>query len=240
MNRRRPQLIGGGLTPSFVFGTENPAASSRIKGRHFVSASIFIVLSTAFCFYFVAFPLTDLTFTNTYPRFGTPPSPNEFRSARYTWGWVFIYILTALNLMLPYLLAQAVVNNTSPEYAKIHYFVTRATTFLSGVAFVGLSVAWLFFCNTGFADYTYCHDKRWCCVQYASSVEASKWCPNNTPCVPNVTGSELVRSDPFFQVWLFSLLFSFWALVHREVHKDLKGYGLFREVFTEEEVGAYE
>lgn len=235
-----PLLIGGGLTPQFIFGKDNPAASSRIKGRHFVGASIFIFLSSIFCFYYVAFPLTHLKFTHEYPRFGTPPSPNEFRSSRYTWGWVFIYIFTVLNLMLPFLLAMAVTNNTTPEYAKIHFFMSRIAITMSLIGFVGMSVVWLFFCNTGFVEYTFCHDRRWCCVQYASSVEASKWCPNATPCVPSVSGSELSRRDEFFQIWLISLLFSFWAMAHRAVNKDLQGYGLFREVFTEEQVEAYE
>ena len=226
--------------PTFLFGPENNNASSRIKGRHFVSASIFIMLSLLFCFYFVAFPLTHMKFTHGYPRFGTPPSPNEFRSARYTWGWVFIYILTALNVMLPFLLAAAMTNNTTPEYGKIHFLVSRITITLSLIGFIGLSVVWLFFCNTSFGEYSFCHDRRWCCHQYAASLSASKWCPNNTPCVPHVSGGELSRDDAFFQVWLFSILFSFWAMAHREVNKDMQGYGLFREVFTEKDSEDYQ
>jgi len=231
------RFIGSGLTPSFTYGPEKQQASQRIKGRHFISASIFIVISSLFCFYYIAFPLSHLKFTHEYPRFGTPPVPNEFRSARYTWIWVFIYILTALSLMLPFLLASAITNNTMPEYAKIHYFVSRITITVSSIGFIGLSVVWLFFCNTSYGEYSLCHDPRWCCHQYAAAIP---WCPNGTPCVPHVSGGELYRDDAFFQVWLLSILFAFWAMGHKQVNKDMQSYGLFREVFTEEQAGNYE
>jgi hypothetical protein len=235
--KRAPRLIGRGLSPN-IGANVTIGGLSPIKTRHFIQATLFILLSTIFCVYYIAFPLANLKFVHGYPRFGTPPAPNEFKSSRYTWGWVFIYILTALNLLLPYLLALALTNNTTPEYAKLHYYASRITITLSLIGFIGLSIIWLFFCNTSFAGYTFCHDRRWCCVHYASSLEASKWCPNNTPCVPNVSSSsQLSRRDEFFQVWLFALLWSFWAMAHKAVNQDLAGYGLFQEAFEEYAIG---
>lgn len=229
---KRFSLIGTGATPqSRSVSASERQIGSRVKYRHFVGTTLFIIASAVFCFYFIAFPLVKLRFTHGYPRFGTPPSPNIFKSDRYTWGWVFIYLLTAVNLMLPYLLAIAVVNNTMPEISKLHYFITRISIVLSMIVFIGLSVSWLLFCNRFFPQYSYCHDLDWCCAYFSSSVEASQWCPNTTPCMPDVTSRMLSRPDAFFQTWLFSLLFAFWGLAHRAVNIDLKGYGLWREIF---------
>lgn len=227
----RFSLIGTGISPKQI----DSGNGIRVKYRHFVGAALFTMASLLFCWYFVSFPLQNLKFTHGYPRFGTPPSPNSFRSDRYTWGWVFIYIMTALNVMLPFLLSAALMNNTMPEISKLHYFFSRITALLSIVCFIGMSVVWLFFCNRYFPDYSFCHDPRHCCVYFASTLENTKWCPNTVPCDPNVTSGQLTRTDEFFQVWLFSLLFSFWALGHRAVNKDMRGYGMWREVFTQEE-----
>jgi hypothetical protein len=227
---KRFARLGAGIAPDTA---RKPVydAPPTVKFRHFVGATIFIMASMIFCWYYVAFPLANLKFTHGYTRFGTPPSPNTFHSDRYTWGWVFIYIVSAVNLMLPYLLAAALLNNTIPEISKLHYKLSNATALVSIVTFIALSVSWLFFCNRYFPDYSYCHDIRHCCVYFASNPT---WCPNTTPCVPNYNVGDLIRSDAFFQIWLFSLLFSFWALAHKDVNKDLRSYGLWREVFIQE------
>lgn len=226
------KLLGSGISPqSNYISAEERQEGVSIKYRHFISATLFIMASMIFCFYFIAFPLTNMRFTHGYPRFGTPPSPNNFQSDRYTWGWVFIYILIAANLMLPYLLAAAVVNNTTNEIADLHYFISRFCAVASIVVFVGLSVTWLFFCNRFFPHYSFCHDFRWCCAFFSSSGDAAKWCPNITPCNPHVSSGMLTKSDEFFQTWLFALLFGFWALAHRSINGKLRKYGLWKEVF---------
>lgn len=209
-----------------------PAAGDKgynIRERHFTGGAIFLMAVLIFTFYFVAIPVANIKFTHGYPRFATPPSPNVFRSDRYTWGWVFIYLVTAVNLIIIYLFAAALVNYTVSEIAFVHLQMSRIAALLSIVTFIAMSVSWLFFCNRYFPDYSYCHDPRHCCVFFGASLENSKWCPNTTPCVPNVGSGDLVRSDDFFQVWLFSLFFSFWALFHAKVNAEMTRYGLWQE-----------
>lgn len=226
----RFSLLGTGISPS----TDN-AGGVRVKYRHFVSATLFSMAILVYTFYYIAFPLAQLKFTHGYTRFGTPPSPNNFRSDRYTWSWVIIYISSAASLIMVYLLPFAMLNNTVPEISQLHYWWSRATSRATIIIFILLSIIWLSFCNRGFPDYTFCNDLRACCVYYMSSFDGAKWCPNTTPCTPNFTSGDLTRTDDFFQIWLFTLFYSVWALANKSVNKDLRSYGLFREVFTEEE-----
>lgn len=197
--------------------------------RHFVGGTLFIMASMLFCWYWVAFPLSDMYFVDGYTRIGTPPAPNNWKSSRYSWEWWHIWLL-GLNMLLPYLLASAMLNNELPEWSRIHYFCARILLLVNTWAFVGLSVQWLFLCNNSLVPWaTACNDKRWCGVYFASSVSAAEWCPNTTPFFPDVTGDQLSRSGEFFQAWLFSLLFILWALAHRAVNAGLRQSGMFQE-----------
>lgn len=225
----------GGEEPK---GIVLPAAGDKgynIQERHFTGGAIFLMAVLIFTFYFIAIPVANLKFTHGYTRFATPPSPNVFRSDRYTWGWVMIYLVAAANLILIYLFAAAMVNYTISEIAFVHLQVSRLTALTSVATFVALSISWLFFCNRYFSRFSYCHDPRHCCVFFGASLDNSEWCPNTTPCVPNVGSGDLTRSDDFFQVWLFSLLFSFWGLFSTSINAQMTRYGLWQEEYNVDE-----
>lgn len=227
------RFIGYGVTPSFspssAKGMGLPPGALQPKTRHIVFGTVFVMASALFWWYWFGFPLLLIHFQNGYPRFGTPPVPNGWRSSRYAWIWWHTWLL-GLNAILPFLLAMALANNRIPEIARMHRFLGLLAILLSLWIFVWMSIHWIFACNYSFtASSTACNDARWCGAFHASAPD---WCPNTGPFVPNVSGGDLHRSDEFFQLWLFSLLSILWALAHRAINRDLQSYGLFREEFT--------
>jgi hypothetical protein len=221
--QRRFILLGTGITPSFA----KEAKGQPTGARHYVGGIVFVMASMLFCFYWCGFPLSNIYFTDGYTRFGTPPSPNNWESSRYTWLYWCVWLVT-LNLLLPYLLSAALLNNTVPEYAKFHYWISFVFIWLNIINWIMLSIIWLFFCNgSGTYGNSACNSIYWCCVYFAASPTASQWCPNVGPCIPDVTS--LARNDEFFQAWLFAALFILWSWGHRKVARDLSEHGCFVE-----------
>lgn len=215
--------VGKGLAPEAT-PPEEEGEDSQPAYRFYVQSSLFLICSVIFCWYWTAFPLTDVRFTHEYTQPGIPPGPGPFSSARYGWEWWHVWLL-GLNWLLPYLWGMALLNNFYGEYARLHYFVSRLTLLTNFWTFIFFSVSWIFVCNNGLVPYaTACNDLRWCCVYFPST-----WCPNIVPCTPNVTPGELTRTDAFFQMWLFSLLFVLWGLAHRSLNGRMREMGLFKD-----------
>ncbi len=216
----RYTIIGTGVAPSFS-PTVHPKGAA--KPRHYVVGSMFAMAFALCCFYWIAFPVNNMKITHG------PQQVNhiDWRSSRYTWGWANVYILVVLNLLLGYLWAAALLNNTVPEFAKLHKWVAKIFLVLNFVVFLMLSFQWLFYCNTGGSAASPCNDARWCCVHFGSNAEASHWCPNTNPCVPDVTA--IHRNDEFFQTWLFSIFFVLWSWAHASINKDFWREGVFRK-----------
>jgi hypothetical protein len=237
--RKRKGGGGGGVQskkPSILIGEGNypdlkiDAASVSnkqvgIKSRHYVWATMFVIGSTLFYMYPIMVPMLNAKFPANYESI----SPRVFVSSRYGYEWWITFIMS-LNILLPYALALALVNNNVPEWAHLHYYTARLLTFVNIVLFIMFSVDWVFLCNNGFVPWsTLCNDPRYCCVYFGSSQINLEWCPNITPCTPDVSGSMLYRSDEFFQIWLWCLFFWLLAFSHRAINKELAQYGFFRE-----------
>lgn len=196
------------------------------KWRHYVEATLFLLANIVFIWYWVGFPLNNSYYLNGYPRFGTPPSPNNYLSSRYSYEW-WCQWLVGLNIILPFLFSDALLYNNLREFADLHYHCSRFAQFYNLVVFIMLSINWLLFCNSGsFPNFTMCSSPVWCCVYFASSFQDSMWCPNVTPCVPNVTS--LSVTSAFFQTWLFSLLFILWSFLHEGINSRFTTYSVFR------------
>lgn len=222
----KTRIIGEGVTPDL--NVEAASINSRqfgIKPRHFIWATMFCVVTTLFYMYPIIVLMLNAKFPNGYQS----SSPRVFVSSRYSYEWWLLCILS-WNILLPYVLALALVNNNIPEWSKLHYFLGRLFVLTNMVLFLLLSFNWLFLCNNGFVPHsTLCNDPRYCCVYYGSNQANIEWCPNAGPCNPNVSGSNLYRSDEFFQIWLFTLFFWLLAFSNRSINQELGSYGFFRE-----------
>lgn len=217
--------IGVGYSPSVFSPSENYDAI-KVRSRHYIEATVFVILSTLFCWSFFAFVLVPLQYQNGYVNQANAP-PGNWQSGRYTWEWWASWLL-GLNLLLPYLFAAALCNNTMQEWAKLHYFLARLALALNFIAFVILSILWLFFCNFSYSPWnTSCNSIYYCCAYFADNPT---WCSNFGLCVPDVTPGQLHRSEPFFWTWLFTIFFFLWALGHRSMNRDMRSYGLFSQV----------
>jgi len=218
--------IGIGYSPLF-FAPIEAYDPVRAKTRHFVQSTLFVVLSSIFCVLYFGLIVVPLQFQDGYVNVGNAP-PGVWQSARYTWTYWAIWII-GLNVLMPWLFSSALANNTTPEWSKIHYFAARLSIALNFVAFVILSIIWLFFTNYSFSAWnTAGNDVYYCCAYFASNPT---WCPNFGLCTPDIQPSQLHRSESFFLCWLFSLLFALWGLGYRSMNKSMREYGLFQEIY---------
>jgi hypothetical protein len=221
------RLIAAGFAPTF--STAPP--TTTVQTCHYVGGVLFVMANLIIFWFWAAFPLNNCIFTNGYPHWGQYPPPGPFQSSRYSLEWWTVW-MEGLNLLLPYALAAALLNNVVPEMAKIHYWMARIFLIVNLVVFGILAYDWIFLCN--WVPYTtMCNDGRYACV-YFSSPEDAPWAPNTTPCVPNVASGQLGRSETFFQHFLFSLAFLVLCWFHRAINRELRSYGMFREVVVVE------
>ncbi len=215
----KQKLIGKGVSPNgtAIFETN----WDPVPMRRYVTATLFVFMNAGVFFYWTAFPLANTIYEHGYPRAGTPPSPNSFQSARYTWDWWMIWLL-GLNAFLPMLFAFALANNSIEEFTRLHKFFSTMAMLMNALIVVFLTVQWLFFCNSTFQFLgRACADYRWCCVYFPS-----EWCPNAVPCTPNVTSAMLERNHVMMQHWVFSFVFLVLAFWNTSINKDMREFGL--------------
>lgn len=217
--------ISSGVAPRFV-----PKGKHNNLWNKLILGVVFLIASSLFCWYWTGFPLNNMQFEYGFLRANTDRHPTQFRSSRYTWEWWSVWLLN-LNWLLPYLLAASLLNNSTPDVAWAHRNVSTLGLLLNLAVFAMLTVQWFVFCNNASYPGHACNDRRWCCVNYANT-EGAFWCPNTnaTHCTIAITGSELTRSDPFFQAWLFSILFFLWAWTHKVIGRKLYNDGVFIKV----------
>lgn len=210
--------ISRGLSPDgeAVYNVEWPP----VPIRRYVWSTLFLILSTGLIFYWTALPLVNSIFDDGYPRSGTPPSPNEFQSARYLFDWWLVWVLT-LNALVPFCFALALTNNLVEEYARMHDWISSIFVWINGAVVVMLTVQWLFFCNGTFLPMgRACADYRNCCVNFPAP-----WCPNTMPCTPAV--ASLDRNHEMLQHWVFGIVFGVMSYFHRLINRDLTRFGVF-------------
>ena len=210
-----------GISPAGSTGgaEDSDSSSSGPPLRRYIGATLFLFFSAAFWFYWAAFPLVNTIFVDGYPsnHFG-----DRFVTARYTWEWWNVWLLT-LNALIYLMFALALMNNTIEEYARVHKFFAIMGIVVNLYVVAILTVTWLLFCNTSFSLGSSCNDYRACCV-YFPSVD---WCPNTVPCVPNVVSGDLRRNAEATQHWAFALVFFLMACWHTSINGDLKEFGVF-------------
>lgn len=194
--------------------------------RYYVGGCLFFFLCILPFLYWVCVPLNDTQFVHGFPRFATPPSPNGFKSSRYGYDWWLLWSLS-LNGLLPMLLLFALLKSNYKEFSKIHLVLSALFTFANIILFFWIWGRLVFTCNTGYSQVnTACNDPQWCCVYFAATPEAAKWCQNTTPCSPAVT--TLSISSQYYQHWIFSAIFAVIALFNVLVNKGLDSNGVFK------------
>jgi hypothetical protein len=190
----------------------------EVPTRQYVGASVFLFIASGFVFFWVAAPLVNTIHFEGFPKFGSPPSPGTFVSARYDTDWWCVWLL-GLNAMIPISLAFAKTNNGIEWYNYIHLFFAGTGLVSNLVVFIILTIRWGLFCNVGIS--TACIDYRWCCVNFGDA-----WCPNVLPCSPSVSASELHRNQEMLLHWCFSLVFWVWSAWYLWINDVLKGMGI--------------
>lgn len=206
---------------------EDPSSRKNVKMGDFVFGTVVLVVYMLGLFVWVGIFLNNMDFDDRYRKL-SPFMDSSFRtSARGGWEWGFIYTMFLVNVLMGYLLAAAICNNSHPRWSRIHLWFTGLALFANVIFFVALSVMWLFVCNTSFSAGSPCNDPRWCCNYYADNP---KWCPNTIGCPTNPPGGSisLQRSEEFLVTWIYSILFIVIAWIHRGVNKELQRAGMFK------------
>lgn len=220
--------VGTGYAPELTIETSQESANNRVKYSTFVWAIVFCMANALTCWYYISFPLVNMRPVNGYP---AEPAQYDFQTTRYiSFEYWMVYFL-GWNILLVYMMAHAILNNTLVEFGGMLHFLSRVGLWWNGFIFLGLSFLWLFFCNN--SGGALCNDPRWCGVYYAEAI-GMPWCPNTVNYVPDVTVSQIYRSDEFFQAWLFSIFFFLFSMANKAVYGYLRRKGMFREVFKVE------
>lgn len=217
-----PSLVGAGQGAGDVSPLPPaPSGPSPVRPMTLVAVAVFLFLNMAVLWYWSGFPLNNTKFVYGAPAAGA--ANYAFQSTRYTWEWWSIWLLS-LNLLLPNSLVAAVVNNAEPLFAIVHMLFAKLSVWSNIACIVMLSFQWAVECNQAGSP---CNDPRWCNSYFSSQPN---FCPNTVPFTPAVTGS-LVRSDEFFQHWLFSIFFLLFSIFgHIWANKLLQKAGLFKSI----------
>lgn len=212
--------VGQGIAP----GDKTADGLEEIPVRRFVNTTLFIFLCLGAYFYWASIVLNHTYFAHGYQRFGTPPSPGAFLSARYGFDWWTIWLLS-LNVLPPMMLCFALTNNKIETYTILHRWLAIMAIVVCIWCFVNLTWRWLLACNSAYSgSSSSCNDYRWCCVYFPSD-----WCPNNAMCTPDVTSSELGRNPENFQHWLFTFVFFVLAIWNYSINGDLIRLGVLTD-----------
>lgn len=217
---KEPNMVG--VSPSWD-DRGGGGGGKRVKMGHFAFAAFFLVVYMLALYIWAGIFLNNIDFSDRYTRL-LPFAGSSFRNtARYNWEWGFIYAMFFINVIMGYLLATSICNNSHPLWAKVHLWWSGITLFGNVVIFITLGVMWLFFCNTGYSQGSPCNSAQWCCSHY---VDKPEWCQNGIACAGTVDNS---RNTEFFATFMYSWILIILAWAHRSVHKYLWAVGMFME-----------
>lgn len=196
---------------------------STVEMNHYVSATLWMLFNAGWVWYWMAFPAVNVIFTHGYPQYGTPGA--KFMSARYGWDWAAFYMLVVAWMIPLFMCALAIVNNGLQPISRAHQTLSILCMLVALIAFFIFTARILLRCNNRYSGgNSACNDlDRWCCVYFPS-----EWCPNTTPCTPDITASQLDWSTAYFQSWLFSLGCMIAASLNAKINIDFIEYGILR------------
>lgn len=213
--RHAARPIGSGYSPDagaplLQYGN-NDTRPAPAPLRQYIGASVLVFVTGGIYFYWLVFALVPTIFTDGVPQLGTPTTiagGTGYLTTRYGWDWWCIWVLGA-HAVLPMMLAYALANNKVDNWRRLHEFFCKLLMFATLVVFLILTWRWAFYTNTPYSGHSPGNDYRWPCVYFPSP-----WAPNNAPCIPNYTASDLVRNNEMLQHWVFSLVFIVTAAWH--------------------------
>jgi hypothetical protein len=183
-------------------------------------AGFYVILGYTLTFILLSFILININIVNGYTSMRNSGSPGIFFTARYgyMWGMCFLMVFNVLN---PFLLSNAVSDMRYRGRLNFHLIFSFALLIADALVFVSLSVIWIFYCNSDPSLMSICTDPRACCSYY-SSANGIPFCPNTENCSQFPPGSSLMRTDPFFLLFLWSLFFGIYTFIGFAINKNLK------------------
>lgn len=179
------------------------------------------ILGACMFFYWAGIPLHDTQIPNGYPRYSIN-APGNFYSNRYGFEWALCYMLW-FNFLPIVLTPVAISQMNLLSRADVHYALSGLVFISNTFVFLSLLVIWGFFINTESTVDSMGSDPK-ACGLYWSGTKGTRFCPNVIDC-PGLTRSDLHRSGPFFQHFLFSLLFNAWLFYILYQNQRVRTYG---------------
>lgn len=206
--------------PLYPWDSGRKAVQTNIRELRY-TMMFWTLLGACIWFYWAGIVLHDTKIAHGYPKYSIR-APGNFFSNRYGFEWSMCYVLW-WNF-LPIVLTPAAISQMNLlSRGDIHYALSGLMFIANAVVFFVLSVIWGFFLNTGSTVDSMGSDDRACGIYFAST-KGTRFCPNVIEC-PGLTRSDLCRSGPFFQHWLFSLLFNVWLYFILYQNQRVRTYG---------------
>lgn len=206
--------------PLYPYERGRKAIQTNIRDLRYTMV-FWTLLGGLMWFYWASIVVHNTQIAHGYPKYAIN-APGAFFSNRYGYEWAMVYMLW-WNYM-PIVLTMASISQMNLlSRADIHYALGGLVFVSNTFVFFSLSVIWAFFINTGATVDSMGSDPKACGI-YFSSSKGVLFCPNVIAC-PGLTRSDLHRSDPFFQHWLFSLLFNAWLFFVLYQNQRLRTYG---------------
>lgn len=213
-------------SPLMPYESGRKAMQANIRELRYTMLFWMLVGACAY-FYWAGIVAHDTQFIHGYPRYGVPPAPNNFFSNRYNYEWAMVYILW-FNALPIFLVPVSLSQMNLLSRMDIHYALTGLVFVANAFVFFSLSFIWIGFfsffgINTECSIDSIGSDPQACGVFFGSSLGV-RVCPNVVGC-PGLTASDLTKSGPFFQHWLFSLVFNAWIFFALYMNQRLRSYG---------------
>lgn len=179
---------------------------------------LFSLLSLIVLTYFVSFPMANLIYV--YPRAAGDSVDN-----RSGFGRIPVTIFFVVNYLVLLLAVSVVADPNSPARVDLHQLATTVALIGNLIVFFICFGYYFFWINSIFAGSLPFNDDRWACVYYGDKPSYS---PTTLPCVtPNngLAGHQLSPNVAFKVLWIFSVVFGFFAMVQRVFNMTLRRTG---------------
>lgn len=191
----------------------------RDSFRFLVSVVVFAWINIIFWFYIMGFPMVNSVWENESPQ----ELPVSYRGG-ILWYIIFFIII---NGLLPLSLLFLVTQPNSLIRADLHLIIAWLCIVFSAIAFIGITLVYLFWCNTSIsAAAVACNSGDWCCV-FNTSPGNENQCPSTTPCNPPKTREDLGGSNgEWSQYFWLSLALIAVSLFHWLINRVIHATGL--------------
>jgi hypothetical protein len=167
----------------------------------------------------MGFPAVNTVWENMGPN----ETPISYRGG-LLWYTLFILIV---NGLLPLALLFLVAQPNSLIRADLHLIISFVSFGLSLIAFIGITIIFLFWCNTSLsAGAVACNSGPWCCA-FNTVPDAQDECPSTVACNPPRDRDDLGGSNGEWDQWFWiSLACVAVSLFHWLMNRVIRTTGL--------------